>query len=168
MWFVDHPICIYYLAIYFLFYYDRKSIYNFIYFSLSCDFRIYESWYWYWNTNYSSVSIQFWHISIQNLSMSISKLGQTWILKSIIDNDCTLFRLYRCTIAFRTKTLVQFPNCSRYSKSSYSNTKSIIVTVQPHCNGHFCRQASLLHLRPKFSISIRRFTITGTVRELHF
>ena len=65
-------------------------------------------------------------------------------------------------------TKVQFPNCSRYSKFILVILKRIIVTVQPHCNGHFCWQASLLHLRPKFSVTIRRFTIMGTVRELHY
>ena len=56
--------------------------------------------------------------------------------------------------------IVQFPNCSRYSKFILVILKLIIVTVQPHCNGHFCWQASLLHLRPKFSVTFT-FTITG-------
>ena len=59
------------------------------------------------------------------------------------------------------KLLVQFPNCSRYSKSSYSNPKYIIVTVQPHCNRHFCWPGSLFHLRPKFSVTILTINYNG-------
>ena len=62
--------------------------------------------------------------------------------------------------------LVQFPNCSVPVIVNLDLTLNFVTLIgRPQCNGRFCWQASLLHLRPSFS-STRMITRTIYVQDL--
>ena len=62
-------------------------------------------------------------------------------------------------------TLVQFPNSVPVIVNLDLTLNFVTLIGRPQCNGRFCWQASLLHLRPSFS-STRMITRTIYVQDL--
>ena len=61
--------------------------------------------------------------------------------------------------------LVQFPNSVSVIVNLDLTLNFVTLIGRPQCNGRFCWQASLLHLRPSFS-STRMITRTIYVQDL--
>ena len=74
--------------------------------------------------------------------------------KEILQNQ-TYFGLLgkrkeKIPVRVKRKIIVQFPMSPTKRKSIPVTTYFITLIGRPHCNGHFCWQASLLHLPAEF------------------
>ena len=65
-----------------------------------------------------------------------------------------------------SKMIVQFPNSVPVVVNVNVTLNFLIVNMQPQCNGHICWQASLLHLRPKFSVTVMIYYNGNGLREI--
>ena len=96
------------------------------------------------------------------------QLSESYDLKKILITKrfffCN-FTIHIQYITFKSMILVQFPNSVPVIVNLDLTLNFVTLIGRPQCNGRFCWQASLLHLRPSFS-STRMITRTIYVQDL--